>query len=267
MKVFISADIEGVTGIAAWEEARKDAAAYAEFRHQMTAEVAAACEGALEAGATEILVKDAHGSGRNIIAAQLPRGARLIRGWSGHPQMMMQELDPSFDAVMMIGYHSAASSRGNPLGHSFSSARVYRLMINGVRASEFLCNTYTAHTHKVPVVYVSGDKALCAEVSAFNPSIHTTAVNEGIGDSTLSLQPDDATALIKTDARKALTGNIQDLQCALPDHFEVELSFKDQAPAYKANYFPGAVRKDDTTVGFESRDYFDVLTFLMFVIY
>ena len=266
MKIFISADIEGVTGIAAWEETRKDVAANAEFRHQMTAEVAAACEGALEGGATEVLVKDAHGSGRNIIAAQLPRGARLIRGWSGHPQMMMQELDSGFDAVMMIGYHSAASSRGNPLGHSFSGS-VYRLMINGVRASEFLCNTYTAYSHNVPVVYVSGDKGLCAEVTAFNPSIHTTAVHEGIGDSTLSLQPDDATELIKADAREALTRNIQDLQCALPDHFEVELSFKDQAPAYKASYFPGAVRKDDTTVGFESGDYLAVLTFLMFVIY
>ena len=267
MKIFISADIEGVTGIAAWEEARKDVAANAEFRQQMTAEVAAACEGALEAGATEILVKDGHGSGRNIMAARLPRGARLIRGWSGHPQLMMQELDSTFDAVMMIGYHSAASSRGNPLGHSFSSVKVYRLTINGVRASEFLCNTYTAYSHKVPVVHVSGDKDLCAEVTAFDSSIYTTAVHEGIGDSTLSLQPDDATVLIKTDARAALTRNIQDLQCALPDHFEVELIFKDQAPAYKASYFPGAVRKDDTTVVFESRDYFDVLTFLMFVIY
>jgi len=267
MKVFISADIEGVTGIAAWEEARKDVAAYAEFRRQMTAEVAAACEGALEAGATEVLVKDAHGSGRNIMAAQLPRGARLIRGWSGHPQLMMQELDSTFDAVMMIGYHSPASSHGSPLGHSFSWDKVYRLTINGVRASEFLCNSYTAYVHKVPVVYVSGDKGLCAEVSAFNHAIHTTAVKEGIGGSTLSLQPDDATALIKTGAREALTRNIRDLQCPLPDHFDVELSFKDQAPAYRASHFPGAVRKDDTTVGFESRDYLDVLTFLMFVIY
>ena len=264
MKIFLSADIEGVAGITNWDEAGKDSADYEEFRQQLTAEVAAACEGAIEAGASEIIVKDAHGSGRNIYAAQLPAQVRIIRGWSGHPQSMMQELNGSFDATMMIGYHSAAASRGNPLAHTFSG-KIYRLMINGQRASEFLCNTYTAYLHKVPVVYVSGDKALCAEVSAFNSSIKTTAVTEGIGDSTMSLQPAVAAASIKQDVKVVLAQNIQDFECELPGNFEVEISFKVHADAYKASHYPGARRKDSTTVSFDSSEYLAVLTFFLFV--
>jgi len=266
MKIYISADIEGVAGITNWDEASKDSADYEEFRQQFTAEVAAACEGAIEAGASEIIVKDAHASGRNLYAAQLPAEVQIIRGWSGHPQSMMQDLDGSFDAAMMVGYHSAAASGGNPLAHTFHSEKVFRLTINEQRASEFLCNTYTAYLHKVPVVYVSGDKALCAEVSAFNSSIKTTAVTEGIGGSTMSLQPGVAAASIKRDVKAALGQDIQDFKCDLPGSFQVELIFKVHADAYKASHYPGASRINATTVSFASNDYLAVLTFLLFVI-
>ena len=99
MKIYISADIEGTTGITDWEEAGKGHPTYQEFRERMTEEVVAACEGAIEAGAKEILIKDAHDSGRNIIAGRLPDCAKLIRGWSGHPFSMVQELDESFAAL------------------------------------------------------------------------------------------------------------------------------------------------------------------------
>src|SRR5512136_751367 len=98
MKIFITADIEGITGAAHWDETDKKQADYSELREQMTAEVSAACQGALNAGATEIWVKDAHWSARNILAAKLPRQVRLIREWSGHPFSMMQEIDETFQA-------------------------------------------------------------------------------------------------------------------------------------------------------------------------
>ena len=90
MKVYISADIEGVTGTSHWDEADKKSSDFSEFQEQMTAEVIAACEGALQAGATEMLVKDAHDTARNIIASKLPQEVSLIRGWSGHPFKMVQ---------------------------------------------------------------------------------------------------------------------------------------------------------------------------------
>ena len=117
MKVYISVDIEGVAGITHWDEATIGKPGYETFREQMTAEAAAACEGALAAGATGLLVKDAHSSGRNILPACLPESVQLIRSWSGDPLCMVEELDESFDAVAMVGYHSGAGFGGNPLAH------------------------------------------------------------------------------------------------------------------------------------------------------
>ena len=136
-KVYVSADIEGAAGITAWEEARKASPDYGEFRRQMNLEVAAACEGALAAGATAITVKDAHGSARNLHAAQLPAPTQLIRGWSGHPFGMVQSLDDSYDACVFIGYHARAGAGGNPLAHTQSSLALAEVRLNGVPASEY----------------------------------------------------------------------------------------------------------------------------------
>jgi len=129
----------------------------------MTREVVAACEGALSANVTDILIKDAHGSGRNIIASQLPECARLIRGWSGHPFNMLQQIDQTFDATILTGYHSKAGSEPNPLAHCFRLYIDY-IKINGELASEFLFNAYVSALVNVPVVFVSGDKGICEDV-------------------------------------------------------------------------------------------------------
>ena len=118
MKVYISVDIEGVAGITHWDETNKAHADYPEFREQMTGEAVAAIEGARAAGATEIWVKDAHETGRNLITSMLPDGVTLIRSWAGHPLCMVQELDGTFHAVMMVGYHAAAGSEANSLAHT-----------------------------------------------------------------------------------------------------------------------------------------------------
>jgi D-amino peptidase len=134
MKIYISADIEGVAGITHWDEATKTETSYQAYREQMTRELVAACEGAVAAGATEIWVKDAHWTGRNLITAELPERVRLIRGWSGHPYGMVQELDDSFHALLMVGYHAAAGSDTNPLAHTITLG-VTSIKINGQLAS------------------------------------------------------------------------------------------------------------------------------------
>ena len=111
MKIFISADIEGVTGITDWAEADLSQPDNVEFRERMTAEVVAACEGALAAGATDIVVKDAHWTGRNLLAERLPRQARLLRAWSGHPWFAGSDARRDWAALRAqplagLGYHS-----------------------------------------------------------------------------------------------------------------------------------------------------------------
>jgi D-amino peptidase len=263
MKVFISADIEGITGVTHWDETDLGKAVSASACEQMTAEVAAACEGALEAGASEILIKDAHGSARNIIPSKLPHEARLIRAWAPHPFMMMQELDETFQAAALIGYHSRAGANTNPLAHTMTGAFA-RVSINGCGASEFLINTYTAAMLRVPVALVSGDKGLCEEVAGLNPAIGMVAVKEGVGNSSINIHPDLAVNRIREGVAKTLAGNLSKCLVTLPALFSTEIQFKEHSKAYTYSFYPGAKLKDPQTVLFEHQDYYEVLRFLFF---
>ena len=264
MKVYISADIEGTTGVTHWDETELGKGEYEPAREQMTAEVVAACEGALQAGATEIWIKDAHDSARNIIASRLPREARLIRGWSGHPFMMMQELDSTFQSLILVGYHSRMGSGGNPLSHTMSG-NVTWLKINDSYASEFSLSAYTAALVKVPLAFVSGDKGLCDEVVQFNPHITTVAVKEGVGSSTINIHPDLAVEQIRSEVAKAVT-SAQKCLMLLPGRFTVEVRFRRPERAYQYGFFPGARQTDSTTVQFDHDDFFEVMRFLLFVL-
>ncbi len=265
MKVYISADIEGVCGVTHFDEATLSKEESRWAREQMTAEVAAACEGALQAGAKEVWVKDAHDTGRNIMASKLPEGVRLVRGWSRHPMMMMQELDATFDAAVMIGYHSRASAAGNPLSHTMSGGIVH-LLINGQPSSEFLINSYAAATQHVPVALVSGDQGLCDDVKQLNSHITTVAVKQGVGASTVNIHPATATTRIKDGVFSALRGDLRACQVPLPGHFTVEIKYRDHSQAYVGGFFPGARQVEPTTIAFDCDEYFEVLRLLLFVL-
>lgn len=265
MKIYISADIEGVTGVTHWDETLKKEADYREFQEQMTAEVIAACTGALKAGANEIYVKDAHETGRNIIAAKLPEQVKLIREWSSHPFSMMQEWDESFDAVVMIGYHSAAGSQFSPLSHTLTE-NFSSIKINGKPASEFLINAYTASLVGIPVVFVSGDKGVCDEVLSFQERIWTVSVQEGIGASTVSVHPQVAVKKIEEGVEAALAKDTSPLKIKLPPTFKVKIEFRNHVSAYRASFYPGVIRLANKTIQFEHKDYFEVLRTLMFII-
>ena len=265
MKIYISADIEGVTGVSHWDETLKKEADYREFQEQMTAEVIAACNGALKAGANEIWIKDAHDTGRNLITSKLPEQVKLIREWSKHPFSMMQELDDSFDAVVMIGYHAGAGSQFNPLSHTLTE-NFSSIKINAKPASEFLINAYTAGLVGVPVVFVSGDKGICDDVLSFQERIWTVSVQEGVGASTISIHPQVAIKKIEDGVEAALSKDISPLKIKLPPTFKVKIEFRDHISAYRASFYPGVTRLANKTIQFEHKDYFEVLRTLMFII-
>ena len=202
MKLYISADIEGVCGICHWHETSQEKADYKNFAEQMTSEVKAACEGAMSGGTKELWVQDAHGQARNIKGGLLPEKVKFIRGWAPNPYLMLQELDKTFDGVIMIGYHARAGSGDNPLSHSLNSDFVNYIKINERFASEFLIHAYTAATLNIPVIFLSGDKAITEEVKEVNSNIETVAVNQGVGGSVISIHPGLAVKLIKEGVKK-----------------------------------------------------------------
>jgi D-amino peptidase len=264
MKVFISVDIEGVAGITHWDEATKTHADYPEFRELMTREAIAAIEGAEAAGATEILVKDAHSSGRNLITSMLPANIRLIRSWAGHPLCMVQELDESFDAVMMIGYHSAAGSEANSLAHTLSLDAT-EIRINGRRTSEFYIHALASSMLGVPTVFVSGDQGLMEEIERTNAAITRCAVKEGRGQSTISMTPASALKAIRDGATKALRGDLRKSLLDVPEEVILEIAYSDPNLAYRHSWYPGAQHVGNRTIRYETHNYFDVLRMLNYV--
>jgi len=265
MKIYISADMEGLTGVAHWDEVTKEKEDYPAFQKQMVAEVIAACKGASHAGTTEIWIKDAHDTGRNIDPVALPSGTHLIRGWSGHPFSMVQGLDESFQALIMIGYHSWAGSGGNPLSHTMTG-KVAEIHINGLWLSEFLLYGMAAASVGVPVACVTGDEALCQQVRTVNEHIHTVAVKRGHGEAVHSLTPTESLPLIQETVQKALEGNLSQCRLPLPERFDLKLKFTKHFYAYKASFFPGVQLLDDQTIGFETERYFEILRLLTFTL-
>ncbi len=201
MKLYISADIEGVTGVTVWDETTKNKSDYTKYAQQMTDEVKAACQAANEVGVEYILVKDAHDSGRNIDHSQLPKNTELVRGWEGGLYSMVQELDETFDGLAFIGYHSGAGIDGSPLSHTLTT-NILSIKLNNELVNEFLLHAYIAAYHNVPLVFLSGDKALCESVNVIIPSMETVAVKEGKGNSTINMHPHLALETIKEGIKK-----------------------------------------------------------------
>lgn len=264
MKVFLSADIEGTAGIAHWDEAERSHRDYAEFRALMTAEVVAACEGARAAGATEVVIKDAHDSGRNLILDRLPSYARIMRGWSGHPDAMMFGLGPEFAAAIYTGYHAKAGSEANPLAHT-TNLRISRLLLNGEVASEFTVNALCAARHGVPSAFLSGDAEICADAAALVPGITTVATLQGFGRAALSISPARALEEIHDGVATALSRDLSRLVAPLDGPFEVVIEFVNPTDAWRASWYPGAREHGPRAVAFAAGDFFEIQRALRFL--
>ena len=257
--------MEGTCGITAWCETEKGQDLYEHFRKQMSRECAAACEGALSAGAEDILVKDAHDSARNIDPSLLPEQARIFRGWGRHPFCMMAGLDDTFGGVMFTGYHSAAEMDTNPLSHTMDTQNNY-VKLNDELCPELMINSLIASYCGVPVYLLTGDKGLCDWMNAHCPGTTTVAVNEGRGAGSISIHPDKAVRLIRESAGKCFAADREKCIFPMPKSFKCEISYKEHFKAESASWYPGCVKTGARTVRFESKDYMDVLKFMHWVL-
>lgn len=207
MKVFISADIEGVTGVVSWSQCGRPNADHYDYRwarERMTADVNAAIRGARAADATEIVVKDSHGNSKNLLADQLEPGTRLISGHGARAGGMMIGVDRSFGAAMLIGYHAMAGTEGGILEHTVTGW-VHRMWINGMPAGEIALSTAMAACFGVPVVAISSDQAGCDEASKLIGGVQTAVVKTGLGRYMGELKhPSETLPLIEEAARRGV---------------------------------------------------------------
>lgn len=264
MKIFISADIEGVNNIANWLETEKGDD-YEYFRKEMTEEVKSACLAAKAWGCDEILIKDAHDNARNLILKDLPDFVKLHRGWEGNICSMMAGLDKSFDAAMFIGYHSPSRSDGNPLSHTMN-LRIHHVKINNVIASEFYINALYAAYLNIPVIFVSGDENLTRLVQEENENIETVATKTGVHGAVISRHPDLCLKEIGEKVKKALNKDISLCILKIPKHFDVEIQYNKHYDAFSNSFYPGCKLVGSDRIIFSHNDYYEVLRMLKFTL-
>ena len=265
LKIFISADMEGVVGAVTAEQLRPGGFEYERFRGFMTAEVNAAIEAAREAGATEIVVADSHGNGQNLLIERLPDDVTVVRSWPREFRMM-GGIDDSFDGVIFLGYHAGTANMEGVRAHTFSSANITSLKLNGIEMSEGSMNAAIAGHLGVPVIMVSGDDVAVAEVQAVIGDVEGAVVKRAMGfHSAESLTPEAAYEVIRTSTAAAIS-RIEDFEpYVLDTPIVMELSLKHYQPVELLGYLSNVERIDSHTIRYTGEDIRDVSDFLLFV--
>lgn len=265
LKVFISADMEGVGGVVTGEQLTPQGFEYAKAREYMTEEVLAAIAAARERGATEIVVSDSHGNFQNLLIDRLPKDVAVIRG-GPRPLSMMQGIDDTFDAVLFIGYHSGTSNPAGVRAHTISSARLADVRVNGVSMPEAGINAWIAGHFHVPVVMISGDDAAVAEAEKIIGDLEEAIVKTSIGfHSARTLTPEASRERIRDAVSRALAnrGRFKPLPVKAP--VTLEIQFKNYRPAEILAYLPNVQRVDAHAVRFVAKDILEAARFLSFV--
>lgn len=256
LRVYISVDMEGITGVVAWEQTMSGNPDYETARKWMAADVNAAIEGALKAGAAEIVVNDAHGDQRNLIPDDLNPKAVLISG-APKPLGMMEGISGDFDACIFIGYHAMAGTEQGVLDHTQSGSGVYAVKVNGLELPELGLNAAVAGVYGVPVVFVSGDVAVCKQAKAvLGNDVLTAPVKDGAGRYAARLVPAvDARRAIRDRVAEALKKVKQFKPYRVPAPFRFELDFANSGQADLAVLIPQVKRESGRNVSFPADDF------------
>ena len=203
MRVFISVDMEGVAGIATFDQVIRGGSGYPRAQSLMTAEANAAIRGAFAGGATEVLVNDSHGTMDNLLHDALDPRARVLFG-APRPSCMVQGISAADAMAVFVGYHAAAGSPG-VLAHTFSS-NFTELRVNGQPMTEAEVNGLYAASLGVPVGVVTGDDEICDVARKAFPGVTAVEVKKATGYSaTDSLTPAAATQAIELAVEEAVS--------------------------------------------------------------
>ena len=265
LKVLISVDMEGITGVVTAEQLGPTGFEYGRFREFMTAEVLAAIEGARQAGATEFVVSDSHGNGQNLLIDRLPADVTVIRSWP-RPLMMMEGIDSTFAAALLIGYHAGTTSLAGVRAHTISSARITDVKLNGVTVPEAGISAAIAGRFGVPVVLISGDDATIDEARRLLGEVEGAVVKRALGfESAATMTPEAAQRLIRERSRAAVARRATFKPYVVRAPVTLDVGFKHYKPAEVLAYLPNVERTSAHSVRFVGRDIVDVSKFIEFI--
>lgn len=256
-RIYIGTDIEGVAGVVHREHTARDGREHERARLWLTEEVNAAIRGAFAGGATDVVVSDGHGTGRNILRDQLDRRAKLIAGQvTSLPPSGLHGIDQSFDGMLFIGFHAKAQTPRANLDHTSWSQTVEEVRLNGVAVGETAINAALGGYFDVPLLLVSGDQMLAAEVAASLPGVRTVVVKQALSRfHAESPHPEIVHAAIETACAEVMAQRHQIAPYRPTEPITLELYFLHSAFADLAEIAPMCERTGLRTVAFTHPDY------------
>jgi D-amino peptidase len=255
MKIFISADMEGISGVATNMQLKKNDE-YQRFRRLMTQDVNAAIEGAFNGGATEVVVADGHGNMSNILIEELDNRARLVSG-NNRVLCQLSSFDGSYDGMMFVGHHGReGGSERTVISHTLAGIAVQEMKINGKVVGETEINAGAAGYYNIPVLLVSGDDAYVSEVKETLPDVEGVVVKYGIDRFAAELIPPKKA---QEEIRKAAERAVRNIDRFKPYKVEgpvtFEITFKGPNQAYMTTTIPDVEMLDAKTIRFTCDDY------------
>ena len=263
MKLFLSTDFEGVSGIVAWEQIIEGNAEYEQGRRLLTNEVNAVISGALEGGAEEFVVNDSHHYMRNLHPQDLSGKATLITG-KHKPMYMMEGFDSSFDGICFVGYHGSIGAEQAVLSHTYNPGAIWEVRLNGDIVGESAINALVAAYYKVPIIFISGDEVTMQEAQHIAPKAEKVVVKRSIGRfAAAHIHPTLACEMLQRGASRAVR-NLKDMHPPVftrPVSLEVTFLVADMAEM--ALWVRGVERVGPRTVTIRSEDLLEL--YRMFV--
>jgi len=265
LKIYISADMEGVVGVVTADQLGPQGFEYGRFREFMTEEVRAATEAAFEAGATDVVISDSHGNGENLLIEKLPRNVTVVRSWP-RPLMMMEGIDDTFDGAIFIGYHASTTNPAGVRAHTISSARLADVRLNGTSMPEAGINAAIAGQFGVPIIMISGDDVIVKEATDLLGNIEGAVVKSAISfHAAKTMTPEAAYTLIREKTKKAI-GRIREFKpYKMKTPVTLDVRFKAYRPSELLAYLPIVQRTDSHSIRFVGKDMIEVSKFLEFI--
>ena len=255
MKVFISADMEGATGVICSDEMQSEGREYERGRRFLTGDVNALVDGAFKGGATEVVVNESHWTMNNLLTEDLDPRAELIRGTIKRG-CMMEGLDESFGIIFLTGYHSKHGTPHGIMNHTMLGKEIQNFYLNGEPVGEMAVNAAYAGQFGVPVGLVAGDQTLESEAKALLGDVETVVLKKGRGRFTAQLiHPDVTGELLREGAMRAVQGAAQRKPYAVDSPASIGIEFTSTAMAEVCSWIPTVERTGPRSIDFTFADW------------
>ena len=235
MKVYIFVDMEGISGISCSEFVTATGKLYGTGCKYYTADLNVCARACFNAGAEAVIARDGHGGGNHMLWEELDPRIELVQGPSGAVRMV--GLDEC-DALILLGYHAMAGTQGALLEHTYSSASIQNMWLNGRKVGEIGMDAAIAAENGVPTIMVSGDNYACAEAEDWIPGVVTCTVKTGIAcQAARLLSQETAHALLTEKTTEAIgrASAIAPIQIDKPVAIRREMVERKPIPAERPN--------------------------------